>query len=78
MNDRTHDPHFDSLLPKVSVDRRGFIASSLATGFAVAAQPVMAQTMIVTDTQGLAAGEARVPVKDGSIPVYYARPATGP
>ncbi len=77
MNDRNRDPHFDSLLPKVPVDRRGFIVSSLATGFAVAAQPVMAQTMIVTDTQGLATGEAKVPVKDGSIPVYYARPATG-
>ncbi len=77
MNDRTRDPHFDSLLPKIPVDRRSFIVSSLATGFAVAAQPVMAQTMIVTDTQGLAAGEAKVPVKDGSIPVYYARPATG-
>ena len=77
MNDRTNDPHFDSLLPKVPIDRRGFIVSSLATGFAAAAQPVMAQTMIVTDTQGLATGEAKVPVKDGSIPVYYARPATG-
>jgi carboxymethylenebutenolidase len=76
MNDRHRDPHLDSLLPRIPFDRRGFIVSSLATGFAAAAQPVMAQTMITTDTQGLAAGEAKVPVTDGSIPVYYARPAT--
>jgi hypothetical protein len=27
MNDRNRDPHSDSLLPKVCVDRRGFMVS---------------------------------------------------
>lgn len=77
MNDRIRDPHLDSLLPKVPFSRRGFIVSSLATGFAAAAQPVVAQTMIRTDTQGLTAGEAKIPVTDGTIPAYFAHPATG-
>jgi carboxymethylenebutenolidase len=77
MNDRIRDPHLDSLLPKVPFTRRGFIASSVAAGFAVSVQPVCAQTMIRTDTQGLAAGDIRIPTKDGSIPGYFARPATG-
>jgi carboxymethylenebutenolidase len=77
MNDRNRDPHLDSLLPKVSFTRRGFIASAVAAGFAVAVQPVCAQTMIVTDTQGLAAGDIRIPTSDGAIPGYFARPASG-
>ena len=44
MNDRAKfdDPHLESLLPKVPFTRRGFIASSLASGFALAAGPVVA------------------------------------
>lgn len=77
MNDRTRDPHLDSLLPKVPFTRRGFLASSAAAGFALSVQPVCAQTMIVTDTQGLTAGDIKIPTKDGSIPGYFARPAAG-
>lgn len=77
MNDRIRDPHLDSLLPRVGFTRRGFIASSVAAGFAVSVQPVCARTMIVTDTQGLAAGDIRIPTRDGSIPGYFARPAAG-
>jgi carboxymethylenebutenolidase len=77
MNDRARDPHLDSLLPKIPFDRRGFMATSVVAGFALSVQPVMAQTMIVTDTQGLAAGDIRIPTRDGSIPGYFARPATG-
>ncbi len=54
--------------------RRGFVMTSLATGFAVATLPVSAQT-ITTDTKGLVAGEVSIPVKDGKIPGYAARPA---
>ncbi len=72
MNDRAH---FDSLVPAVPFSRRGFMVSSLATGFALAVQPVMAQNVIMTDTQGLDVGEAFVPVKDGTIPAYFAKPA---
>jgi carboxymethylenebutenolidase len=65
-----------SLLPSVEFTRRGFVVSSLATGFALAVQPVSAQT-ITTDTNGLEAGEVKIPVTDGQIPAYRAMPATG-
>jgi carboxymethylenebutenolidase len=50
--------------------------TSLAAGFALAAQPVSAQT-ITTDSRGLEAGEVKVPVPDGQIPAYRALPAEG-
>ncbi|HWI13971.1 MAG TPA: carboxymethylenebutenolidase, partial [Burkholderiales bacterium] len=56
--------------------RRDFVAS-VAAGFALAAQPVCAQTMIVTDTRGLIAGMVDVPARDGEIPAYRAMPAKG-
>ncbi len=56
--------------------RRGFVMTSLATGFALSVQPVSAQT-IHTDATGLEAGEVKVPVADGSIPAYRAMPDTG-
>ena len=59
---------------KTAWTRREFVVSSLATGFALAVQPVSAQT-ITTDTQGLTAGEVKIPVKDGEIPAYRAMPA---
>jgi carboxymethylenebutenolidase len=65
-----------SLMPKIDFTRRDFVVTSLAAGFAVAAQPVSAQT-ITTDAKGLDAGEVKIPVKDGEIPGYRATPATG-
>ena len=62
---------------KTGWSRRDFVASSLATGFALAVQPVCAQTMITTDTQGLTAGEVKIPTRDGEIPAYRAMPAKG-
>ena len=56
--------------------RRGFVMTSLATGFALAAQPVSAQA-IHTDTNGLTAGEVKVPVADATIPAYRAMPDQG-
>ena len=64
------------LLPE-EVSRRGFIVSSLAAGFALAVQPVAAQTVITTDAEGLEAGEVKVPVRDGEMPAYRAMPAKG-
>jgi carboxymethylenebutenolidase len=69
-------PELDSLSPKSAWSRREFIASTLATGFALAVQPVSAQT-ITTDASGLTAGEVRIPAKGGEIPAYRAMPATG-
>ncbi|MBK9244954.1 MAG: dienelactone hydrolase family protein [Burkholderiales bacterium] len=63
------------LNPRLQVDRRGFVKTSLAAGFAAAVLPVQAQTMIVTDTRGLAAGEVMIPTRDGEMPAYRAMPA---
>jgi carboxymethylenebutenolidase len=66
-----------SLLPSVDYTRRQFVVTSLATGFALAVQPVSAET-ITTDTKGLEAGEVKVPVGEGqSIPAYRAMPDKG-
>jgi len=64
-----------SLLPPTDVNRRVFVAGSVAAGFALATQPVCAQTMIVTDAAGLTAGMVTVPTQDGTIPAYRAAPA---
>ena len=76
MNDRAQfdDPHLESLLPRVAFTRRGFIASSLATSFALAAGPVVAQTAIITAADGLDVGAAQVPASGGNLPVYFAAP----
>jgi carboxymethylenebutenolidase len=66
-----------ALLSPAELTRRGFIVTSLGTGFAAAVQPVTAQTMIMTDTTGLIAGEVKIPVADGEIPAYRAMPAKG-
>ncbi|MFH7029465.1 MAG: dienelactone hydrolase family protein [Heteroscytonema crispum UTEX LB 1556] len=58
--------------------RREFIATAtLATGFALAVQPISWGTVITTDTKGLVAGAVKIPVKDGEIPAYRAQPKTG-
>jgi len=65
-----------SLTPSTDFSRRGFVVTGLAAGFALAVQPVSAQT-ITTDSHGLTAGEVKIPVKDGEIPAYRAMPAKG-
>lgn len=66
---------FDSLLPTHNFDRRRFIVTSLGAGFALATQPVTAQSIIKTDSAGLLAGEIKVPVKDGEMAAYRAAPS---
>lgn len=58
------------------ITRRQFAVTTLATGFALSAQPVAADT-ITTDTKGLTAGEVKVPVKGGTVPAYRAAPDKG-
>jgi carboxymethylenebutenolidase len=65
----------DRLHPSLALNRRGFVKTSLAAGFAAAVMPVQAQTMIVTDTRGLTAGEVKIPTGDGGMPAYRAMPA---
>jgi carboxymethylenebutenolidase len=62
-----------SLAPRLDFSRREFVVTSLAAGFAMAVQPVSAQT-IATDTRGLEAGEVKIPVTDGEVPAYRALP----
>jgi carboxymethylenebutenolidase len=59
------------------LSRRGFFmtaSAAAAAGYTLAAGPVRAD-VIHTDTSGLTAGEAKVKVAGGEMPVYYARPA---
>src|ERR1700682_5398882 len=55
--------------------RRGFMTASAAVtaGYTLAAGPVRAD-VIKTDTDGLAAGDAKIKVADGEMPGYFARP----
>jgi carboxymethylenebutenolidase len=63
------DSNLNSLVPDVQLNRRGFVAACLAAGFAVTAEPLLAQA-IKTSTDGLDAGD----IKIGDIPAYYAVP----
>lgn len=65
-----------SLLPKLELNRREFVVTSLISGFALAVQPVTADT-ITTDTKGLVAGEVKIAVEGGEIPAYRAMPEKG-
>lgn len=67
----------DSLLPSAPMDRRSFVTAIAAAGFALAVQPVHAQTVITTDSGGLEVGDAAIAVAGGDLPVYFARPAGG-
>lgn len=60
----------------IVLTRREFVATSLATGYALATQPAAAQA-IVTDRAGLETGAVWVPVEGGDIPAYHAMPENG-
>jgi carboxymethylenebutenolidase len=60
-------------LHRYPLARRGLMMTSLISGFTMAITTVEAQA-IHTDTQGLVAGEVRIPVSDGYLPGYAARP----
>ena len=63
------DDDLNSLVPDVQVNRRGFVAACLAAGFAVTAEPLLAQA-IKTPMDGLDGGDTKI----GEIPAYYAVP----
>jgi len=66
-----------SLLPERPDDnRREFLVTKLAVGFAMAVMPVSSET-ITTDTKDLIAGEVKIPTHDVDIPGYRACPAKG-
>jgi carboxymethylenebutenolidase len=74
--DDVAESQLKSLTPITDFSRRGFVVTSLTAGFALAVQPVSAET-ITTDSDGLTVGEVKIPVKDGEIPAYRAMPAKG-
>jgi carboxymethylenebutenolidase len=57
------------------LSRREFMTAAAATaaGYTLAAGPVRAEA-IQTDTVGLTAGDAKIPVSGGEMPIYFARP----
>ncbi|MDR2016715.1 MAG: dienelactone hydrolase family protein [Burkholderiales bacterium] len=64
-------------MPAGDTSRRGFVVGTLAAGFALAVQPVMAQTAITTSTDGLEASDVKIPAQGGDMPAYRARPVKG-
>ncbi|MCW3478547.1 dienelactone hydrolase family protein [Neisseriaceae bacterium JH1-16] len=53
--------------------RRQFLGVMIASGFALAVQPVSAAT-IHTDSEGLLTGSVAIPSGGASLPAYFARP----
>ncbi len=76
MNTHTRMQDIDGLTKAAPLSRRGFMTASAASaaGFTLAAGPVRADA-IKTDTAGLTAGDAKVAVPGGDMPLYFARPA---
>jgi carboxymethylenebutenolidase len=69
-----HDQHWtEAFARSTHLSRRGFAATSLVTGFTLCTGPLNAAT-IVTDETRLDAGEVKIPVSDGNIPAYRAKP----
>ena len=76
MNDRSKfdQPDLESLMPAVPFSRRGFLVSGAASGFALAAGPLMAQQAIKTPADGLVVADLTIPVPGGQLPIYTAAP----
>ena len=64
----------DSLTPTRAFDRRRFVQTGVGAGFATAVLPVMSQTVIKTDMQGIQAGEVTIAVGAFKMPAYMAKP----
>jgi carboxymethylenebutenolidase len=64
------------LPPLPGVNLRDVATAWLPQGFAKIVQPI-ASTTITTDTQGLVAGEVKIPTRDGLVPAYRAMPEKG-
>ncbi|HUF79788.1 MAG TPA: dienelactone hydrolase family protein [Burkholderiales bacterium] len=62
--------------PEPEARLRDLVSAWLPQGFAKIVQPI-ASTTITTDTQGLVAGEVRIPTRDGAVPAYRAMPEKG-
>jgi carboxymethylenebutenolidase len=63
-----------ALLGERDWSRRSALRVALGTGFAAAALPIAAQTVIKTSSDGLDVGEVTIPVGDFRMPAYRAAP----
>jgi carboxymethylenebutenolidase len=72
----TLDDTFGTLWASAELTRRQLLATGAATGivtgFAASVQPVMAQTVILTDPAGLDHGMVEIPTATGPVPAYRA------
>lgn len=75
MNRDLHDD-VANVFSRVELNRRHMMVGSLAAGFALAVQPISAET-ITTSSDGLTASDVKIPVGDETIPGYRAMPAKG-
>lgn len=73
--DQVSDPAAHGLagLAEYPMPRRGMVTGGLISGLTLAAARVEAQ-VIHTDSTGLIAGPVQIPVADGQLPAYAARP----
>src|SRR6185369_1122303 len=72
------DERFALFPPVPPLSRRGFVAATAVTaGYALAAGPLMAQTAVHTDAQGLTAGDIKIPTGNGEMGGYRAKPLSG-
>jgi carboxymethylenebutenolidase len=65
-----------NVFSRVELNRRDMVVSGLAAGFALAVQPISAET-ISTSSEGLTAGDVKIPVGDDTVPGYRAMPSKG-
>lgn len=70
-----HHDEFAGPVAARGLSRRDFVRTTLGGGFAAAALPVVAQTVVKTDSAGLVAGEVTIPVGGYRLPAYRAAPA---
>ena len=57
--------------------REALVVAGIGVGYALAVQPVMAQTAITTSSDGLNVGDVKVKTDSGDMPAYRAMPASG-
>ena len=65
------------LQPERGFDRRDFLHTALGASAALAAAGSASAQQIVTDSNGLEAGDVTIKVSDGTLPGYRAMPAKG-
>jgi carboxymethylenebutenolidase len=66
----------DGEIEETPLPTRRLALGTIGVGFALAARPVAAST-IITDSTGILVADVRFPVSDGMSPAYVARPKAG-